>query len=135
MVSFSRDDFDLEEPRPQLSGHEQAISRSVVGNPVQDCLGTQPIPRHQASQINPGRNLSRLRRNPRDPIRMPDVGVDLAADVLELIQVSDRGTARSVTVTRLTSRNVSGWRKRSRSLPSLRMNPEQSRVRPHPSPV
>src|SRR5687767_6525906 len=89
-VSFSRGDFDFEEPWPQLPGHEQAIPLSVVRDPIENRLGIQSVPgRHQTLEIDPADHASRLRRNPRDAVRMPDVGIHLAPDVLELIQVPD----------------------------------------------
>ncbi len=111
--SFSRDGFDLEQLRPELSRNEKAVGRRVVSDAVQDSLGIKPVSRrHQTTQINPTKHSPRLRRSPRNSVRMPDVCVHLTANDSSSF-TSRTGTPPSVTLTRLTSRNVSGSRKRS----------------------
>jgi hypothetical protein len=63
----------------------------IVGDPVENVLASVTVRGGEKSlQIDPAQDVPRLGRDPRDPVLLPDVGVDLALDVLELVQVRDR---------------------------------------------
>ena len=82
----SRSDADLENLRPEFAGHEQAIPGRVVGDAVRGINALRPIlGAQQTLQIDPSHDLAGLRRNPRDPIRRPDVRENLSLDVLQFI--------------------------------------------------
>src|SRR4051812_9896924 len=78
--------------RPPFAGDEQAIARRVVGNAVQNRLRARTDDRVQPGQIDPLAHASRPQVDDGDSIRMPDVGVDVAANEFELIEALDRLT-------------------------------------------
>ena len=85
-INLSRSDADLENLRPEFAGHEQAIPGRVVGDAVRGINALRLIPgAQQASQIDPSHDLAGLRRDPRDPIRRPDVRENLSFDVLQFV--------------------------------------------------
>src|SRR5258708_6656015 len=91
MRQLPLDDLDFEDPRPELAGHEQAIAGGVVGNTIQDRVRRRAFGlREQSGEIDPPGHAAVLRRNPRDAIGLPDIGVDLPLDVLQLVQVLHR---------------------------------------------
>ena len=87
---LGRDDFDFEELGPELAGDEEAVVRGVVSDAVEhgfrigDFAGLQ-----QAGEIDPAEDLAGCRRDARDAVGVPDVCVDLAVDVFELVELVD----------------------------------------------
>src|ERR1700722_5691823 len=80
-----RQDFDLEDRRPKFASHKEPVMLGVVSDAIQyRAIAGALARRQQPAQVNPTQNLARLRRNPRDAIGIPDVGVDLAVNVFEL---------------------------------------------------
>ncbi len=60
---------------------------SVIGNAIEHgfCIHLL-ITRQQPRKIDPINHVTIPRRNARDTVRVPDVGINLAFDVFELIQ-------------------------------------------------
>jgi len=85
------DDLNLEEFWPQLARDEQAVVLGIPCDAIQDgfragALGVG----EQAGQVDEAENLSGGGRDPRNAVRVPDVGVNLAVYVFELVQLVDR---------------------------------------------
>src|SRR5207249_3044281 len=78
--------------RPR-AGHRQPAASSVVGNSIhyemQRLCGKRRHARFQFRQIDPAGDLTGIRLNDCDSILRQNVGVDLAVDELELIQIFD----------------------------------------------
>ena len=86
-----RFEFDFEELRPELPGDKKMIVGGIVRNAVQHGLGAAALSAWQkAGEVEESKYISCLRRDAHDAIRMPDVGIYLAVDVLQFIQVVDR---------------------------------------------
>src|SRR5690349_6422099 len=85
---------DLEKFRPELAGHEEAVARFVVRDAVEDGLVIRHVARlEQAREVNPALHIARLRVDARDAVLVPDVRVNLALHVLELVQLKNGAAA------------------------------------------
>src|SRR5689334_16905701 len=83
-------ELDFEKFRPELAGHEEAVARFVVGDAVQDGLVVRHVARlEQPREVDPALDLSGLRVDARDAVLVPDVRVNLALHVFELVQLKD----------------------------------------------
>src|ERR1043166_4082088 len=84
---------DFKDFWPELAGHKQPATRGIVGNAIhygmQWLCGKRRHARFQFSQIDPSDDLTGIRLNDYDSILRQNVGVDLAVDELELIQIFD----------------------------------------------
>src|SRR3954454_12908577 len=86
-----RNDLNLEQLRPQLAGDEQAIVRGVIRNAVQHrSRRALFLLRKDAGEIDPPQHFAGGRGDARDSIRMPDIRVDLALYVLQLVEFLNR---------------------------------------------
>src|SRR6185369_14319116 len=87
----ARLEFNFKKSRPEFSGDEESTACLIVSDAVQHGLVVLHVAgRQQTSQINPARNAAGLRVDRHYPVVVPDVGVDFAVDVLELVQLVDR---------------------------------------------
>ena len=85
-----RNNFYFKDLGPLLPGDEEAVTLGVVGDPVQyGFLVDSLIVRQQAGEIDPGNHVSVVRIDARDPVRVPDVCVDLSLDEFQLVQLVD----------------------------------------------
>ena len=88
----------------------------------------------QTGEVDPGDDVAVAWRDPRDAVGVPDVGVDLALDVFEFVELLDRFAAvrhEEMAV----SLKVAGSRNLRVAVPSLVMISLAVRVIPQPSPV
>ena len=84
-MSFRRlQQLDLEQPGPPLAGDEQAPALGIVGDPVQHAGPTALLRGEQPLQVDPSEHLAVGRGDAGDAIGLPDVGIDLPLDELEL---------------------------------------------------
>src|SRR5262249_3826030 len=91
MDLFLRNQFDFEDFWPEFSRHKQTVTGSIVSNTVENGVGVGPFGFWKnAAEIDPAQNSSVNRRNARDAIRLPDVGVDLASYPLQFVQLCNR---------------------------------------------
>src|SRR5579863_7608442 len=82
---------NLKNPGPQFSRHKQSPAFPVIRDAVQNCFRLALIERTQQSRkVDPPQNLSRPRRDPRNPIAMPDVGENFSLNKLQFIEFIDR---------------------------------------------
>src|SRR5581483_6139458 len=73
------------------SGYEEAAGLSIVGDSVQDgAFAAQFALVDDSFQIDSAQNLAGTGRDAHDFVRLPDIGIDLAANVFEFVQVIDR---------------------------------------------
>src|SRR5262245_1463894 len=76
---------------PELAGHKQPLFLSIVGDAIQ--CGTQRFfgkrrhARFQSRQIDPAGDATGIRLNDCDSILPLNIGVDLAVDELQLVQI------------------------------------------------
>src|SRR3954452_16797374 len=83
-------DGNLEELRPQFAGDEEAAVVGVPGDAVEDGFRSGAVgSRQQAGEVDPAEDFARSRRDAGDAVGVPDIGVDLAVDVLDLVDVVD----------------------------------------------
>jgi hypothetical protein len=80
---------NLKQFGPQFSGHEKPIALRVIRNAVQYRIWIRWFV-HQPTQVDPPRHPSGPGRDPDDPIRLSDIGINLATYILKFIQVLDR---------------------------------------------
>ncbi len=84
-------EFDLEEFRPVLAGHEESIAVRVVGDAVQH-IG---LPFHdirgceQTGEVDGADDAAVMRIDAHYPIGLPDVGIELPFYPLQLVQILD----------------------------------------------
>src|SRR5688572_23698042 len=83
-------DFDLVELRPVLPRDEQPLGSRIVSDAVQDGFAAARALRIELGEVDETEHLAVHGRNTRDAIVVPDVGPDLAVDVLELVQSHER---------------------------------------------
>src|ERR1043166_8106888 len=85
---------DFKDFWPELAGHKQPATRGIVGNAIhygmQWVCGKRRHARFQFGQIDPAGDLTGIRLNDCDSILRQNVGVYLAVDELQLIQILDR---------------------------------------------
>jgi hypothetical protein len=62
----------------------------IIRDAVENRLGVNSLGgRQKSSEINPGDHMTILRRNSRDPVRVPDIGVNFAFDKFEFVELID----------------------------------------------
>ncbi len=72
--------LDLKHRRPLLPRYKQPIMLGVIRDAVQHRILIDPLARrHQPGQINPADHMPIPRRYPRNPVRMPHIGINLAS--------------------------------------------------------
>ena len=83
---------DLEQLRPVLAGDEQPVAGGVVGDAVEHVgLARRDVrTRQQARQVDPAHHMSAGRIDAGDQVGLPDVGVELALDPFQFVEVVDR---------------------------------------------
>jgi len=87
-LGFGRNNLDLEELGPEFPGDENAVVRGVVSDAVEDGFGIGAfVVGQQAGKIDPAQHLAGCGRDARDAVGVPDVRVDLAVDVFELVEL------------------------------------------------
>ena len=80
----------MPEVRPVLAGDEQGALLAIIGDAVQHMRIDEPRGlRVQPVEIDPARDFPCLGREAHEVIGLPDIGVDLAIDILELVQEAD----------------------------------------------
>src|ERR1700739_1521021 len=85
-----RGDFDFEQLWPELSSDEQVIARGGVGDAVEHGAAfVQFAFVDDGAEVDESENFSRVRRDARDVVGLPDVGVDFAVDVFQFVQILD----------------------------------------------
>ncbi len=84
------DGFDLEDGGPLFAGDEDAIVFGVKGDAVEDGLGVDALRvGEESGEVDPGDDVAVAGRDAGDAVGVPDVGVDLAVDPLELVELVD----------------------------------------------
>ena len=84
-------DADLEELGPEFAGDEQMARLGVVGDSVEHGFGIGNLDVFQkARKVDPAEDPSAAGRDAGDAILVPDVGVDLAFNVFEFVEILDR---------------------------------------------
>src|SRR5689334_18541139 len=82
---------DLKQSRPEFAGYIKFVVRLIVGDSIQHGFRILQFTfRHESAQIDPGSHMTILRIDRRDPIFVPDVRIDLAVHVFELVQLVHR---------------------------------------------
>ena len=82
-----RDELDLEDGGPLLAGDEEAVVLGVVGDAVENGFGAEVDDvGEEAGEVDPGDDVAVAGRDAGDAVGVPDVGVDLAVDVLEFVE-------------------------------------------------
>src|SRR5580658_4459270 len=82
--------FDFKDPGPQLAGYEKPVVRLIVRDAVEDGFRAGPVGiGKQAGEVNPAKDASGSGGDAGDAVGVPDVGVDLAVDELELVELGD----------------------------------------------
>jgi hypothetical protein len=83
-----RNHLDLKKLGPKFAGDEEPVVRRVVGDAVQYrfLVGDLAGPK-QAGEIDPAQHAARLGRDAHDAVGVPHIGVDLAVNVFELVQL------------------------------------------------
>src|SRR5580698_129179 len=76
--------------RPIFARNKQPLPPRVPGDAVQNVFLLMRLSLRNPRKFNPCRHLPRLRINPRNPIRMPNVRPDLPANKFQLIEIRDR---------------------------------------------
>src|SRR5215471_8973404 len=75
---------------PIFPGKEEAIVRGIVGDAVHDIeVRAEVGGLEHTGEVDDANDFARGGINPHDIIGLPDVGEDLAFDVLQLVEVSD----------------------------------------------
>jgi len=70
------------------------VALSVVGDAVEDGFGVNlPVGRQEAGAVDPVDDVAVVEINAGDAVGVPDVGVDDAIDVFELVELIDEGGA------------------------------------------
>src|SRR5581483_12085909 len=87
-------EFDLEDLRPQLTGHEEPIAGGVVGDAVENIRLRGLARRQQATKVDVGLDGAGRRIDPRDEVGLPYVGEHLALHELELVEVLEGRAGR-----------------------------------------
>ena len=87
-LGLRRGQRDLEQPRPQLAGHEQPVPFGVPGDAVEhlDLLPAEPAG-GQAAQVDPAFDLFPVGPDDRDSIGSKNIGQDPPPDAFQLVQV------------------------------------------------
>src|SRR5579883_1924551 len=80
-------DFDLKQLWPQLAGDKQTIAEGVIGDSVQNVDAFAIRLRQDSRQIDPSEHAAVGGRDAGDLLGLPDVGVELAAHPLKLVDV------------------------------------------------
>src|ERR1700761_1054961 len=81
-------DLDLEDRGPLLTRHKKAFPRRIVSNAVQHRFLIDHLVRwKQATQINPGDHSAIAGIDARNPVRMPDIGINLSLDKFQLVEL------------------------------------------------
>src|SRR6516225_10555513 len=84
------DELDMPEVRPVLTGDEQGALLAIIGDAVQHMRIDEPRGlRVQTVEIDPARDFPCLGREAHKVIVLPDIGVDLTVNILELVQEAD----------------------------------------------
>src|ERR1700756_2397145 len=84
-------DLNLKQTWPQLPCHKQPVPHWIIRNSIQHSVVAANLNlRKNPRQIDPSQNLPRLRRNARNLVRHPHIGVNFPADILQLIQLLHR---------------------------------------------
>ena len=88
------DESHFEDPRPELSRDQEVTGLRVVGDAVEHVHAARSFGgRQQVRHVDPRVHHARLRIDARNPILLPDVGVDRAVDVLHLVDAVDGAIA------------------------------------------
>src|SRR5215212_479305 len=88
-------DLYLEQLRPVLAGDEQTVAFGIVGDAVQHAVGIAVgILDGQLGEVDPALHRAALRVDPGDAVAHPDVGVDFALHIFELVEALDRFAAK-----------------------------------------
>lgn len=81
---------DFEDFRPELASNEETVSGRVVRDAIENrFVARELIAGHESFEVNPAEDAAVRGRYTRDPIGMPDVGVDLAVNVFKLVELCD----------------------------------------------
>ena len=90
LVGCGRDEFDLEDGGPLFAGDEEAVVLGVVGDAVEDGFGVElEHGGEEAGEVDPGDDVAVAGSDAGDAVGVPDVGVDFAVDVFELVEEGD----------------------------------------------
>ncbi len=117
-----------------FAGDEETVALGVVGDAVEDGLGVDLlVGRQEAGAVDPVDDVAVVGIDAGDAVGVPDVGVDDAIDVFELVELIDEGGA-VVDDNVAGFGEVAGLRKRRVGVPSLVMSSVAVRVMPQPSP-
>jgi hypothetical protein len=69
-----------------LAGYEEPVLLGVIGDAVEDIFYIRQRDfARESAQINPAGNPPRGGRDARNPVGLPDIGVDFALDIFKLI--------------------------------------------------
>ena len=125
--------LDLKKFGPELSGDEEAVVHGVVGDAVEHGFGIGDLAGlKQAGEIDPAQHAACRGRDAHNAVGVPDVGVDLAVNVFELVELVDRlAVIADVNVPHLAESggveetNLRGAVQRIRFLPSA-VSPQPS---------
>src|SRR5271156_1446595 len=90
LFEWFREQPDFEDAGPQFARDKQPFAIRIVRDSVEHGARFEAIDRtQQALEINPANHFAGLRRDSRNPIRLPHVGENLSFDELQFVQLID----------------------------------------------